>query len=400
MDSSDSKFALNEIWLLHLINLVSFTATTMAKPFIPLYASSLGAPPMIIGVIFTSYAFLPFFLAIPTGSLTDLWGAKRLIILGTWGTALSLLFAAFKASIPALIISQAIFGVAQLFTIVSIQTFVASLGEGKARESNLGYLSTFTSAGQLIGPLIGGPLVDAYGFRFTLAAGACLAVVPPLIATLLPVKKNRVTPTRGLMGDLHEVPRLLRNDGIKAAILASFSVLFVEGLREVFYPIYLADLNFSVTVIGILLSTRSLLAILIRLLMPTICHLFGRYHTLLGALLLMAIGVISTPLLYSFWPLALSSALIGIGTGLTHPLSMVAVADNTDPQELGFALGIRMTGNRLAQLTNPLFFGIATQIVGLPAAFFLAGILLTITSAFLLRWRQAFQDYPLKSISN
>ena len=180
--------------------------------------------------------------------------------------------------------------------------------------------------------------------------------------------------------------------GVKTAIASSFVVLFVEGLRDAFYPLYLNHLGFSVTIIGILLSARSLMAIAIRLFIPTICERFGHYFSLLGGMALMAAGVILTPLLSSFWPLALASGLMGAGMGLTQPLSMIAVAANTEPHELGFAMGIRMTGNRLAQFVNPVFFGFTSQMVGIGNSFLLAEVLLLSTTGLLLRWRRAFQD--------
>ncbi len=381
-----------QLWLINFITVLSFTALTAVKPFIPLYASLLGASTLAVGLVVSSFAVLPFFLAIPTGILTDLWGTKRLILLGSIGQAAGMVLASFFPNLVVLSISQAIMGISQLLVIVAIQTFIGSLGEGRTRDANFGLFTTSSSAGQLIGPLMGGRLVDSLGYRATIGIGALVCIIPVFLALNLRERKASTGASRSFIGDLHQVPRLLRNDGVKTAIASSFVVLFVEGLRDAFYPLYLNHLGFSVTIIGILLSARSLMAIAIRLFIPAICERFGHYFSLLGGMALMAAGVILTPLLSSFWPLALASGLMGAGMGLTQPLSMIAVAANTEPHELGFAMGIRMTGNRLAQFVNPVFFGFTSQMVGIGNSFLLAGVLLLSTTGLLLRWRRAFQD--------
>jgi MFS family permease len=391
-DASTQLESSRQLWLTNIITLLSFTALTVVKPFIPLYAASLGASTLVVGLVVSSFSFLPFFLAIPTGILTDLWGAKRLIVLGSVGGVAGMVLASFFPNLVILSISQGILGVSQLFVIVAIQTFIGSLGEGRARDANFGLFTTSSSAGQLIGPLIGGRLVDSLGYRAAIGISALLSIIPVLLALNLRETKAALGANRGLMADLHQVPRLLQNDGVKTAIASSFVVLFVEGLRDAFYPLYLDHLGFSVTIIGVLLSVRSLLAITIRLFIPVICEHFGRYFSLLGGMVLMAAGVMLTPLLSSFWPLAFASGLMGTGMGLTQPLSMIAVADNTEPHELGFAMGVRMTGNRLAQFVNPVFFGITSQLVGIGNSFLLAGVLLLSTTGLLLRWRSTFRD--------
>ncbi|MDZ7801693.1 MAG: hypothetical protein U5K81_13015 [Trueperaceae bacterium] len=45
--------------------------------------------------------------------------------------------------------------------------------------------------------------------------------------------------------------------------------------------------------------------------------------------------------------------VVGVGSGITQPLSLAVVSDHVPRRMLGFALGFRMTGNRAAQLVAP-----------------------------------------------
>ena len=66
--------------------------------------------------------------------------------------------------------------------IVTIQTFIGSLGEGRTRDANFGLFTTSSSAGQLISPLMGGRLVDSLGYRATIGIGALVCIIPVFLA--------------------------------------------------------------------------------------------------------------------------------------------------------------------------------------------------------------------------
>src|SRR5690554_1322075 len=84
--------------------------------------------------------------------------------------------------------------------------------------------------------------------------------------------------------------------------------------------------------------------------------------------------------------LPIYSIALGLGIGLALPLSMAIIADGVSLPDRGVAMGVRLTGNRLAQLVNPVFFGMVSQCWSLPAAFWWGGILLFAATGFLFFW--------------
>ena len=75
---------------------------------------------------------------------------------------------------------------------------------------------------------------------------------------------------------------------------------------------------------------------------------------------------------------------------------MLIVADNSGSQERGLAMGLRLMGNRLAQLVNPLLFGVITSLSGLGAAFVTGGSILLGSALALNHWRD--RKGPRKSV--
>lgn len=90
--------------------------------------------------------------------------------------------------------------------------------------------------------------------------------------------------------------------------------------------------------------------------------------------------------------LILPSLILGAATGVIQPLSMMAVADSTADETRGRAMGLRLTGNRMAQFMSPLLFGTVVGVMGLGGGFVIGGVLLAIATALVLRQRNAYTD--------
>jgi len=291
----------------------------------------------------------------------------------------------------ALTLLQVVAGTGQMLIVVASQTYVSSLGSGQQRAHHLSIYAFAISAGQLAGPILGGALADTLGFRPAFLISGLVALFPLAAALFLPdtlppaVRRER---RNGALPTLSKLKELLQNDGIKAAILVSFAVIFTMGVRRTFLPLYLSELGFSATTIGFILSARALAAMAVRPWMGTVIALLGRRQLLLASMLAGALSILLIPAWPAFGPLTVLAVLGGVGTGFSQPLTLLSVSDRTGDNERGLALGLRMTGNRLALFTNPLVFGFVAEYGGLEVAFVAAGLLLTTTTLLLLRWQQ------------
>src|SRR5690625_5235967 len=81
-----------------------------SRPIVSLYANFLGASPLLIGLLVSSFAFLPMLFAIQTGKWLDYYGAKRIILIGVIGIILSSLFLIWSPTLPMLFFNQTIIG--------------------------------------------------------------------------------------------------------------------------------------------------------------------------------------------------------------------------------------------------------------------------------------------------
>ncbi len=364
-----------ELALLCLATAVAVLGYTMLGLLAPLVALRFGAGPVAVGVLVSSGFVLPLVLAVPVGTWVDRWGARRMVRLGFALFAAAALPMALAPAWPTLIVAFVIANVAHLIYIVGCQALVASLGEaGTGREAAYGWWSTSTAVGQAGGPLVGGVALDMLGVE---AGFAIMAIAMGLaLALTLPMRVSGLVETTPARLEWATARRLLGDRTIGLALLTSSTALWALTVQVTFLPVHLELLAVPATSIGALLSLRALAAVVIRPWMPRmVAALGGRERTVVLTLLAMSAGLIGVAIDGTWWLLAAFMVVFGVGFGLSQPVSMVMVADRVAPGERGAALGVRLTGNRFAQLTAPVALALVAERAGLPWLFVLHGLL-------------------------
>lgn len=117
------------------------------------------------------------------GSLSDLLGRKRILTLGLLGFGIASLLCAVAPSSTALIIFRALQGIAGALLVPSSLAIIISTFSGPAQGKAVGTWTAWTGISFLIGPLLGGFLVDSASWRWIFAIN-----VLPIVITLYLLK--------------------------------------------------------------------------------------------------------------------------------------------------------------------------------------------------------------------
>ena len=384
--------------------IVPFTvAFAMIGLLVPLRALDLGASPAIVGMLVASKALAPAMLAMPVGSLVDRIGERAPMIAALALATLATIVAGTATSIGALLAVLLVIGSTHLMFIVCSQRLVSSMAKGAGSERNFGWYTTFQSAGQMIGPILAGVVLDMASFAAAFGAAAAASLV-----AMAAVARIRTAPAAPSAGPSEAVERdvrratttgrrsrvitdLLANPGFRMAIIVSYAVLLAQSVRQAFLPVYMDSLAFSGTLIGVVVSALGLTAVVVRPFMASIVRfLGGRSRTLILMVAAIIAGVAATSLSTTFAGLVVATVLVGIGHGITQPLSMATVGDHVARRHMGFALGVRLTANRVAQLAGPLAIGLLAEFTGVRWTFLMAGALLAVALPIMVAVRPAF----------
>lgn len=155
------------------------------SPFWPKYMlDNLGATVTIIGLITAITTAERLLFQLPGGILADRYGRKRIIVYGTLIRTLSPLIYFLAPSWEWIIPAALINGMASLY-MPAFSAIVADSLPEKRRGAGYGAYSTITNIPNMVGPLIGGLAIEAYGYEFGVKVFLGLQVVVGLIMTVV-----------------------------------------------------------------------------------------------------------------------------------------------------------------------------------------------------------------------
>lgn len=108
-------------------------------------------------------------LILIAGSLSDLLGRKRILGLGLWGFGVASLLCALAPNSESLIIFRALQGIAGALLVPSSLALIIASFSGAAQGKAVGSWTAWTGISFILGPLVGGILVDAASWRWIFA---------------------------------------------------------------------------------------------------------------------------------------------------------------------------------------------------------------------------------------
>src|SRR5436190_4799403 len=126
------------------------------------------------------YGFLEAGLLITMGTVGDRIGRRRLLFIGGTAFALASVLTAYSNTVAMLIAARALLGIAGASLLPSTLSLIRNLfHDAKQRTQALGIFTTTFSAGIMVGPLIGGVLVNHFGW------GSVFLIAVPIMGLFL-----------------------------------------------------------------------------------------------------------------------------------------------------------------------------------------------------------------------
>ena len=178
------------------VNLASgLTAFGLRSALIPLFVvEGLRQGPSLSGWAFLVAAVVQAVLLLPAGRLTDLRGRRPAMIIGSVASVLGmgiLVADDLATNSPSLalvvfFISMAVLGVATAFLGSAPSAVVGDIMGGRQGGSVVAAYQMVSDLGAVVGPLIGGLLLDLYGFDYAFAFGAAISAIALAFVLVMP----------------------------------------------------------------------------------------------------------------------------------------------------------------------------------------------------------------------
>jgi MFS family permease len=364
------------LWLTNVLALFSNLAWCTATPFIPVYLAAQGTPVVVVGSVIGAAAIVPLLISIHAGALADERGPIIVAYVSVMLFALAGVILTVLHGVWPVTAAYTLLGIGNIGFAVAPQAIIAAASAPATRVRNFGYYFLWSSAGAVVGPVIGGFAAGRFGY--TAAFALVWVLMLPSLGVCAALRGVPAASQRTVsLATAHRFAgTIVRRQGVAAILFISFIVVCGQTLQQSFYPLYLNDVGLSSTLIGLVLAAGNLSSMLVRSFLSRGVAQFGYASLLLGATALAAIALGMTPLLRRFWPLVGASALMGVSTGFAQPLTMSLMVDFVAAEFWGVAIGVRQSVQRLASVVSPIVFGLVITASGIQWAFFLGALTL------------------------
>ncbi len=186
------------------VNLVTgLTTFGLRAALIPLFVvQGLQQGPSLSGWAFLVAAVVQAVFLVPAGRLTDLRGRRPAMIIGTVATVAGMLMLVVDdlatGSLPLALgiffASMAVMAVGSAFLGSAPSAVVGDIMGGRQGGSVVATFQMVSDLGAVIGPLLGGLLLDLYGFEWAFAFGAAIAAASLFFVIAMPetLRRSRV----------------------------------------------------------------------------------------------------------------------------------------------------------------------------------------------------------------
>ncbi len=329
------------------------------------------------GIIPATFALFPIFLAVSVGRFIDRNHDAHAAMIGSGFMLVAVAGLRFADSPLTIMPFTALFGVGHLFLMAAHQMLCVRAAGEHNRDSVFGNFLMMTGVGQGLGPFIvgwvgGAARVPDTGFLFNIGIG--VGAVSLAVALCLP-------PARNVAARKHDaapmsVGKLLRIKGFLTVLTASVVTMSAQDLVVLYLPLLGVERGLGVSEVGIILTIRSIAAVVSRIGYAQMIMIIGRVRLTFLSMALAGGAFVTLAMPVPVLALQMASAVLGVGLGIATALSLTSVVELAPADVRATALSLRITGNRIGQASMPFMGSLLAASTGASGVLVVTGIAL------------------------
>jgi multidrug resistance protein len=391
--------------VLMIVCFVDMMGLMLVAPLMAFYAKRMHAADWMVGPLISSFAVAQLVSSPLWGKLSDRYGRRPAMIIGLSASAIAYAIFGYATSLWMLFASRVVQGLGGGTTGVA-QAYVADTMAPAERAKALGWISAATSAGVMIGPVIGS-VARSFGTEVPGMVAAVLMLVTVVFAwRWLP--ESRVThthtpsgrqlpPGRSVKQALREIlerPTEPAHRVIWIYVVGMLALNIVIGVLALYlkdvYGVTEQTIGYYYTivfgVVGVLMRVS---------LVGWFNARFGEVRTMQVGTVSLLLGLALAPLPAAILPPAPALALfvaflvlVPVGTALLFPASTSLVSQRTDRHELGLVMGAQQTFRGITSIIGPIGATLVFDKLGHGIPFLCAAAIVSVALVLAFRERR------------
>lgn len=346
-----NRSALGILFLVVFVDLLGFG---MVIPVMPLYAKQLGAAAVWTGFLSTGYSAMQFVFAPIWGRLSDRVGRRPVLIVSIFMTAIAFVAYGLAGSFAVLLAARLFAGIATA-NIAIARAFVADVTPPEGRAKGMGIIGAAFGLGFVLGPALGGILSQySLALPFYVAAGISAANGVAAWFILPEPEQRRVREAASRVRFTAFFSEMGR-PGIRRIMLIYFLTILAFSAMENTYA-FLAEARYGLGLSGVnyLFAYIGVIVVVVQGgLIGPLTRRFGEQRLLVAGLVLQAVGLLALPYGGSVTGLALATAPLAVGSGLTQPSITSILSRLAREDDQGGTLGIGESASAFGRIVGP-----------------------------------------------
>ena len=304
--------------------------------FIPVFAQTFGASYFDLGVIGTVWSLAQAITPMLAGHLADRLNRAWIFSFSLALNGLATFMLIFSRSVSDIVILQFVGGIGLGAFWPIGETIVTDLTPIDKRVREMGRFGIATTLGVLIGPLIGGLLIERLNYSYLFVSSSAVIVVsmvPAIIWVVPSYPGGKSSHPQNVSGNLRVIRRLI------PWYLMLICYGAVWGLITSIFPGYAHSVGISALFIGLLFTGFAL----VRVFSYATAHRylrFGEKRMLVSTSLMIAAGILVLGVLPSFPAFLLGIVLIGGASGVIFPIMTSLISRQFPEDSAGGGYGL------------------------------------------------------------
>ncbi|MBI2288614.1 MAG: MFS transporter [Chloroflexi bacterium] len=321
-------------------------AMSILNPILPLYLTSLGVTPEILGLMLSTAMVGMVFGESTWGWVADKAGLKIPLSIGTFISGLVVLFFALMQNISAIFLIFFFWGIVRSALFGPGRGYIGSNAPPLRKATFMAITVTMLSISRSLGALPSGFIVDTWGYQpvFFVSCGIGLLGGTAVITGLRKIQPVEPEPPAVPPSPTNETPA--KGQGLPYRSF-SFQCLVTAlqfwgvGVSIAFLPLLATEvIGVRATEVGILFTIGGLVTVILGIPMGILADRKGKKGVMILGLLVSASGLAGIALAQSFSWLILAVITLNLGTVMFTPAALGLLSDSVPPERQSTAMGL------------------------------------------------------------
>ena len=386
------------LYVLFMVQVLSVAGFSLVFPFLPLYVAELGVATkgsvaFWSGLVFSAQAATMMVSSPIWGAVADRYGRKPMLVRATLGGAVMVVLMGFAQSAEQLVLIRIVQGMLTGVVSATSALVAATVPKEKSGES-LGLIQTGIWVGVAVGPLIGGLVSVALGYRASFwITGGALALAG--VAVIFWVREDfEPLPVQKRVNFWEGYKKLLR-----APDMASlYSVSFLQSLgRSVTMPIMafffvelLSSSDGAVVMTGLSMGAKAAVGSVSAIYLGKLSDRIGHEKVLTAGAVIAVLVYLPQAFVANVWQLLFLQALTGVSAGAIMPATSALLNMRTPQGAHGTTFGLGNSVSSGGRIVAPILGAAVYPLIGMRGVFALNTVVyVVLVLVALYIWRKS-----------